>query len=239
MTIQRLFQLIENAKKIVFFGGAGVSTESGLKDFRSKDGLYSNNYKGYSVEYILSHDFFTNHTEDFFNYYRQIFINNDNIRPNFAHLYLAKLEQEGKDITIVTQNIDGLHQMAGSKKVLELHGSIHRNYSVLTHEEFPGLDIFKNEGIPKNKNGEIIRPDVTLYGESLNERIISEAIKSISNADLLIIAGTSLTVYPAANFINYFKGDNIVAINRDYIPIKNFLKGSVGEIFKQLDEFKA
>lgn len=233
MDLKDLKKLIEQSEKIVFFGGAGVSTESGLKDFRGKDGLSNEKFKGYTPEEILSNNFFYNHTEDFYEYYRIHFINNQ-VKPNYAHKYLAKLENEGKNITIVTQNIDGLHQLAGSKNVLELHGSIYRNYSVKTKKQFNGLDhLINSEGVPMY-NGEIIRPDVTLYGEPLNTEVINKAINAISQCDLLIVAGTSLTVYPAASFIHYFRGNNIVAINRDPIPIKNYIQGSVGEIFKKI-----
>lgn len=234
MDVVKLQELIDNANKIVFFGGAGVSTESGLRDFRGEDGLYNETHFDSTPEQLLSIDYFFNHTENFFKYYKMMFLN-ENVKPNDAHKYLAYLETTNKDITVITQNIDNLHQLAGSKNVIELHGSIYRNYSINSKEQFNGIDHLKtNELVPTNSKGEIIRPDVTLYGEQLNNQVISKAIKALTEADLLIIAGTSLTVYPAANLINYFNGNNIVAINRDIIPIRNFIKGDVGKIFKQL-----
>lgn len=234
MNIEKLQELIDNAKKIVFFGGAGVSTESGLRDFRGKDGLYNEKHFDVTPETLLSINYFESNTENFFKYYKMMFLN-ENVKPNDAHKYLAYLEESGKDLTIITQNIDNLHQLAGSKNVIELHGSIYRNYSVRTKERFDGIQHLKtDEIIPLNSKGEVIRPEVTLYGEQLNNQVISDAIEALTKADLLIIAGTSLTVYPAANLIHYFKGNNIVAINRDPIAIKNYIQGDVGKIFKNL-----
>lgn len=234
MNIDKLQELIDNANKIVFFGGAGVSTESGLRDFRGKDGLYNETHFDQTPETLLSISYFLNNTENFYKYYKMMFLNED-VKPNYAHKYLAKLEQSGKDITIITQNIDNLHQLAGSKNVVELHGSIYRNYSMKTKERFNGLDHLKTDKlVPLNSKGEIIRPDVVLYGEQLDGNVISNAINALANADLLIVAGTSLTVYPAANLINYFNGNNIVAINRDPLNVKNFIQGDVGATFKKL-----
>lgn len=235
MTIKELEKMIKESRYTVFFGGAGVSTESGLKDFRSKDGLYSETFYNESPEKILSHSYLMNHTENFFKYYKKNFLSQQ-VKPNSAHKILAKLEEKGKLQAIITQNIDNLHQLAGSKKVIELHGSIYRNYSIPSKRSYDGIEIILSQkGIPYDTYGEIIRPDVTLYEESLNHQVIEDAINEISKADLLIIGGTSLTVYPAASFISYFKGRNLVAINRDEIGIKNFIKGSIGEVLSKLN----
>lgn len=232
--IEKLEKAINKAKRIVFFGGAGVSTESGLKDFRGKEGLNKEKFDDLSPETILSINYFNSNTKDFYKHYRKMFLTNK-VRPNDAHKYLAYLEESGKNITIITQNIDNLHQLAGSRNVLELHGSIFRNYGIETKEEVLGIDhLINTEGIPKTKSGDILRPDVTLYGEPLNQEVIIKAVNALQNADLLIVAGTSLTVYPAAGLINYFKGNNIFAINRDYIPIDNFIQGDIGKIFNQM-----
>lgn len=233
MDINKLQKMINGAKKIVFFGGAGVSTESGLKDFRSKDGLYSSNISNLNPERILSKEYFDSNPLEFYDYYRKTFLNKI-VKPNAAHYFLAKLEEKGKDITIITQNIDNLHQEAGSKKVIELHGSIKRNYAIKSKKMYYGTDIIGDIGIPYNEDNEIIKPDVVLYGENLKNDVINAAIEAISQADLMIIGGTSLTVYPAAGLINYFNGKNLVAVNRDPINIPNFIKGSIGEVFKKL-----
>ena len=198
--IRKLQQLIDDSRRIVFFGGAGVSTESGIPDFRSVDGLYHQKF-AYPPETILSHSFFISHTAEFFVFYRQKMLCLT-ARPNAAHRKLAELEAAGKLMAVVTQNIDGLHQMAGSKKVLELHGSVHRNYCLKCHKCYSAEDILAGEGIPLCSCGGIIKPDVVLYEEALDDATVSESLRCISQADLLIIAGTSLTVYPAASLIH-------------------------------------
>lgn len=234
--LKRLEEAIKNANKIVFFGGAGVSTESGLRDFRGEDGLSHDKTLKYSPEVLLSINFFNSNTLEFYDEYRKMFFINQ-AKPNAAHEYLAMLEESGKNITIITQNIDNLHQLAGSTNVLELHGSIYRNYGIKTLERVDGIShLINTKGIPKTDSGDIVRPDVVLYGEQLDNNVTSKAINALSNADLLIVAGTSLSVYPAANMIHYFKGDNIFAINRDYIPIKNYIQGDIGKIFKKFKE---
>lgn len=216
---ERLSKIIEKSKRIVFFGGAGVSTESGIPDFRSEKGLYlAKKEYGYSPETILSHTFYMSKMELFFKYYKENLIYR-NAKPNAAHLALAKLENEGKVKAVVTQNIDGLHQKAGSKNVYELHGSVLRNHC-RDCGKFYDLDYIMDEkncknGIPKCTCGGNIKPDVVLYEEALNEDVISGAVNSISNADTMIIGGTSLVVYPAAGLINYFRGDNLILINKD------------------------
>lgn len=238
--IKKLQELIDNAKKIVFFGGAGVSTESGIKDFRSKDGLYSLKSK-FDVPYevMLSRSYFENNTENFFKFYKEFMINKD-AKPNDCHNYLSKKEKEGKKITIITQNIDGLHQMAGSKNVIELHGSIHRNFCEKCGRSYP-LDFIENskDFIPIcPKCGGVIKPNVVLYEEPLNEYIIARSVIALQEADLLIVAGTSLNVYPAAGLIDYFYGGNIVVINKDHLPISREIKleinEKIGEVFRQL-----
>ena len=210
--IEKLQSLIDNAKKIIFFGGAGVSTESGIPDFRSVDGLYNQKYD-YPPEYILSHTFFNSHTEYFYKFYKDKMLPLD-AKPNITHIVLSELEKKGKDITIVTQNIDGLHQLAGSKKVDELHGSIHRNHCLKCGKFYDAKYIRNSSGIPYCECGGIIKPDVVLYEEALDDNTVSHAINSIHDADLLIIAGTSLNVYPAASFIDFYKGNDIVLINK-------------------------
>lgn len=237
--IKELQDLINNAKKIVFFGGAGVSTESGIPDFRSEKGLYKLKSKyGVPYETILSHDYYENNTLTFFKFYREFMINTS-AQPNQAHKYLAKLEKR-KDLWIITQNIDGLHQLASSKNVIELHGSIHRNYCEKCMKLYSLDEILKKDIIPKcDKCGGIIKPDVVLYQEPLDERVITKAIIKIQEADLLIVAGTSLNVYPAAGLINYFFGDNIVLINKDKLNITKKIKlqinKPIGELFSNLN----
>ena len=208
---KRLQELIDKYDNIVFFGGAGVSTESGIPDFRSQDGLYNQKYD-YPPETILSHTFFMRKPEEFFKFYRDKMLC-DTAKPNAAHLKLAEMEQTGKLKAVITQNIDNLHQMAGSKNVIELHGSIHRNYCTKCHK-FYDLDyIIQSDGVPKCSCGGIIKPDVVLYEEGLNNDDIENAIRYISEADTLIIGGTSLVVYPAAGLIRYFRGKHLVVIN--------------------------
>ncbi len=228
--------LIKNSNNIVFFGGAGVSTESGIPDFRSKDGLYNQKYK-YPPEEILSHTFFINKTEEFYKFYREK-LNSLKYKPNITHYKLAELEKEGKVKAIITQNIDGLHQKAGSKKVLELHGSVLRNYCMKCHKFYDANFIFNGNGIPQCDCGGIVKPDVVLYEEDLNEQILEESIWAIQNADIMIVAGTSLTVYPASGLINYFRGENLVLINRDETPYDNIanlvINDSLGNVFKNI-----
>ncbi len=231
-----LQEIIDKSRKIVFFGGAGVSTESGIPDFRSVDGLYNQKYK-YPPEQILSHTFFVNKTEEFFDFYRDKMIC-PNAKPNTAHKVLAKMEKIGKLSAIVTQNIDGLHTMAGSKKVLELHGCVNRNYCQKCGKMFDAEFILKSKGIPHCECGGIIKPDVVLYEESLDNDVVSEAVREIRSCDTLIVAGTSLTVYPAAGMINYFRGGNLVLINRDSTPYDSqadlVIHEKVGEVLGKI-----
>lgn len=208
----KLKAIVDDSKRIVFFGGAGVSTESNIPDFRSADGLYRQKYK-YSPEQIVSHSFFMQNTEAFYEFYKSKMMFLD-AKPNQAHRKLAQLEQEGKLTAVVTQNIDGLHQAAGSKNVLELHGSIHRNYCQRCGKFYDAAYVKNAEGIPRCECGGIIKPDVVLYEEGLDPDIIQNSIYAISQADTLIIGGTSLIVYPAAGFIDYFRGKHLVVINK-------------------------
>lgn len=236
-TLEQLQNVIDNSKRIVFFGGAGVSTESGIPDFRSVDGLYNQKYD-YPPEQILSHTFFMHNTEEFYRFYRDKMLCLDK-KPNKAHLKLAELERAGKLTAVVTQNIDGLHQAAGSKKVYELHGSVLRNYCMKCGKFYPAEYIMNSKGIPKCECGGVIKPDVVLYEEGLDDSTVTEALRAIQTADTLIIAGTSLTVYPAAGFISYFKGDNIVLINRDETPFDSkadlVFHEKVGELLDKIN----
>lgn len=210
--VKKLQSIIDDSSNIVFFGGAGVSTESNIPDFRSADGLYQQKYK-YSPEQIVSHSFFVRNTEAFYEFYKSKMMFLD-AKPNPAHLKLAELEAAGKLSAVITQNIDGLHQAAGSKNVLELHGSIHRNYCQRCHEFYDAAYVKNAAGIPKCSCGGTIKPDVVLYEEGLDSSIIERSIRAISEADTLIIGGTSLVVYPAAGFIDYFRGKHLVVINK-------------------------
>ncbi len=234
--IELLQTYINNSNSIVFFGGAGVSTESGIKDFRSKDGLYNEKYK-YPPEQILSHSFFYKNTKEFYKFYRDK-LNCLNVLPNICHKYLVKLEREGKLKAIITQNIDNLHQKAGSTNVIELHGTIYKNYCDKCHKFYPPEYIWNTKDIPKCNCGGIIKPNVVLYEEPLNEFDILKAINYIKNSDLLIIAGTSLTVYPAASYISYFQGKHLVIINKDKTPGDNIadlvINDNLGNVFKKL-----
>lgn len=232
--INVLNQYIKTSKNIVFFGGAGVSTASGIKDFRSKDGLYNETYK-YPPEEILSHTFFISHKEDFYQFYRDK-LNCLDAKPNICHKYLTKLEQSGKLKAIITQNIDNLHQKAGSKHVLELHGSIYRNYCTSCHKFYPPEKIFNENNLPTCTCGNIIKPDVVLYEEPLEEETILNSIKAIEKAELLLVVGTSLTVYPASSFIRYFKGKHLVIINRDTTPLDNLADLTINEDIKEVFE---
>lgn len=211
--LQELQAIIDKSANIVFFGGAGVSTESGIPDFRSEDGLYSQKYK-YPPEMMVSRSFYDKHTKEFFEFYRDKLVNND-AKPNPAHLKLAELERAGKLKAVVTQNVDGLHQQAGSQNVIELHGSVHRNFCRKCHRVYPLEKIIESAGVPTCECGGQIKPDVVLYEEMLDPETISEAVRYIGEADLLIIGGTSMAVYPAAGLVDYFSGGHIVLINRD------------------------
>ena len=210
--VERLQKIIDDSRNIVFFGGAGVSTESDIPDFRSADGLYHQQYK-YTPEQIVSHSFFVRNTEGFYEFYKNKMMFLD-AKPNPAHLKLAELEAAGKLTAVITQNIDGLHQAAGSKNVLELHGSIHRNYCQRCRKFYDAAYVKHADGIPRCTCGGVIKPEVVLYEEGLDSDIIQKSIRAISNADTLIIGGTSLVVYPAAGFIDYFRGKHLVVINK-------------------------
>lgn len=211
--------MIERAKRIVFFGGAGVSTESGIPDFRSENGIFDAIKRfGYAPEVLLSHDFFMRHTDTFYAYYKSSLLITD-VKPNAAHLALAKLESMGKLTAVVTQNIDGLHQLAGSKNVFELHGSTYKNTCMECREKYDMEYIRTADGVPKcDVCGGVIKPDVVLYGEGLDQAVIRGAIAHISKADMLIVGGTSLAVYPAAGLIEYFNGENLILINKSETP---------------------
>ena len=209
---EQLQKIIDDSSRIVFFGGAGVSTESNIPDFRSADGIYHQKYK-YSPEQVVSHSFFMQHTEAFYEFYREKMMILD-AKPNPAHLKLAELEKAGKLTAVVTQNIDGLHQAAGSKNVYELHGSIHRNYCMDCGKFYSAEYVKNSDGVPRCDCGGIIKPDVVLYEEGLDSRTIQGAVQAIAEADTLIIGGTSLVVYPAAGFIDYFRGKHLVVINK-------------------------
>ena len=235
--IETLKQWVRESKKIVFFGGAGVSTESGIPDFRGVDGLYRQKY-AYPPETILSHDFFMRRTEEFYRFYRDKMLITDAL-PNAAHKKLAQWEDEGKLLGVVTQNIDGLHFAAGSKRVYELHGSVLRNYCMDCGAFHDAMYIKNSTGIPRcRKCGGIVKPDVVLYEESLDSNTIEGAVTAIANADLLIVAGTSLTVYPAAGLVNYYRGNRMVLINRDATPYDHqadlVFHCGLGEIFSAI-----
>lgn len=214
MSIEKLKEIIDKSTNIVFFGGAGVSTESGIPDFRSAAGLYSSeNNSEYSPEYMLSHTFYKTHTDEFFNFYKNKMIYKDAL-PNNAHKVLAELEKKGKLKAVITQNIDGLHQIAGSRNVLELHGSIHRNYCEECKTYYDLDYVLNSDGIPKCDCGGIVKPDVVLYEEGLDSNVIEESLRYIELADVLIIGGTSLVVYPAASLIRYYRGKKLILINK-------------------------
>lgn len=234
--IEQLQKIIDESGNIVFFGGAGVSTESGIPDFRSQDGLYSRKYD-YPPESIVSHTFFMQRTAEFYSFYRDRMLYPD-AQPNAAHLFLARLEEAGKLKAVVTQNIDGLHQAAGSKTVWELHGSVRRNYCMRCGRFYALEDILKTSGIPRCGCGGLIKPDVVLYEESLDGAVIEGALAAISAADTLIIGGTSLAVYPAAGFIEYFRGRHLVVVNRSRtnadVRAELVISDSIGKVFSQL-----
>lgn len=235
-SIQELQQLIDDSNYIVFFGGAGVSTESGIPDFRSVDGLYNQKYK-YPPETMLSYTFYRTHTEEFYDFYREKILC-PTAKPNAAHLKLAELEQAGKLKAVITQNIDGLHQAAGSKTVFELHGSVKRNYCQDCKAQYDEHFILNSTGIPTCTCGGTVKPDVVLYEEGLDNYITHQAMMHIMQADILIIGGTSLVVYPAASMISYYRGGKLVVINRDATSAdKNarlIIKEKIGEVLEQI-----
>lgn len=232
-----LRQWVKESDNIVFFGGAGVSTESGIPDFRSVDGLYNQKYD-YPPETILSHTFFMNQPEEFFRFYKDKMLVLD-AKPNEAHRKLEQLEQAGKVRAVITQNIDGLHQAAGSRKVLELHGSIHRNYCMKCHKAYPPEEILHSKGVPRCSCGGMIKPDVVLYEEGLDMDTLQSAADFIRKADILIIGGTSLAVYPAAGLIDYYRGNKLVLINKSATPMDSradlLIQDSIGKVFSQLE----
>lgn len=236
-TMEQLKQWVKESGNIVFFGGAGVSTESGIPDFRSVDGLYNQQYD-YPPETIISHSFYKRNPEEFYRFYKDRMIFTE-ARPNSAHRVLAGLEEQGKLRAVITQNIDGLHQMAGSKEVMELHGSVHRNYCSRCGQFYSLADILAMNGVPYCNCGGMIKPDVVLYEEGLDQKTLSDAVHYISGADVLIVGGTSLAVYPAAGLLDYYRGKKLVLVNKTPTPRDSIadliVQGSIGEIFSQLD----
>ncbi|MCR4867535.1 MAG: NAD-dependent protein deacylase [Lachnospiraceae bacterium] len=237
---EKFLEYLDRSEKVAFFGGAGVSTESGIPDFRSKDGLYNQHdvqFDRYTPEYLLSHTCLIRDPEVYYEFHRQK-LDTADIKPNRAHIYLAKLEEQGKLTGIVTQNIDGLHQRAGSKKVYEIHGSAQRNYCMKCGKKYPADYIFKSkEAIPRCDCSGQIRPDITLYEEPLPVDATRNAIDCISSADMLIIGGTSLTVYPAASYIDYFRGKYLVIINRDALHVRAGNRAEVLTVTEKIGEF--
>ena len=227
---------IEESDNVVFFGGAGVSTESGIPDFRSVDGLYNQKWK-YPPETILSHSFFEHDPEEYYRFHRAKLVI-EGVKPNRAHLRLAELEKAGKLRAVVTQNIDGLHQAAGSSKVIELHGSILRAYCSKCRRPYPAEQMNHGEGVPRCVCGGIIRPDIVLYEEPLDQEVMSEAIHYIRQAEILIVGGTSLNVYPAAGLINYYRGNKLVLVNRSATPYDGYadlvIHANIGDVFSQI-----
>ena len=234
--MKTLQQVVDESKSIVFFGGAGVSTESGIPDFRSPDGLYNQKYD-VPPEELLSHDYFFSHTEKFFEFYREKMFCLD-AKPNKAHLKLAELENAGKLTAVITQNIDGLHTAAGGKTEYELHGRVHSNYCLKCGKSYSAEYMLHSDGVPHCECGGIIKPDVVLYGENLDDRTVTGALSAIERCDTLIIGGTSLTVYPAAGFIRYFNGNNLVLINMSSTPYDNkadlVIHDKVGEVLDKI-----
>lgn len=235
---EQLKQWIEESSNLVFFGGAGVSTESGIPDFRSVDGLYNQTYK-YPPETIISHSFYQRNPEEFYRFYKDRMIFRE-AKPNRAHMALAKFEEMGKLKAVITQNIDGLHQAAGSREVLELHGSVHRNYCVRCQKAYSLEQILEKEGVPTCSCGGIIKPDVVLYEEGLDSDTLNKAVQYIQKAELLIVGGTSLMVYPAAGLIDYYQGKRLVLINKSVTPMDSradlVISGSIGEILGSIAE---
>jgi len=237
--IQQLQEIINASDNIVFFGGAGVSTESGIPDFRSESGIFKSLEKyGDTPENLVSHTYYRKHTEEFFNYYKDNLVFKD-AEPNPAHFKLAELEEAEKLRAVITQNVDGLHQKAGSRNVLELHGSVHRNYCQICEKEYELDYILKSDGIPRCECGGIVKPDVVLYEEPLKNHILNLSVDYIQNAETLIIGGTSLVVYPAAGLINYFNGKNLVLINKSETPYDNLatlvINEPIGETLSQIE----
>ena len=234
--IERLQEIVDRYDNIVFFGGAGVSTESGIPDFRSQDGLYNQKYD-YPPETILSHTFFMRHTEEFYRFYRDKMLC-DTAKPNAAHYKLAEMEKAGKLKAVVTQNIDNLHQMAGSRTVYELHGSVYRNYCMKCHKSYDFAYMKNSQGVPRCTCGGLIKPDVVLYEEGLDDNTIRGAVEAISNAQVLIIGGTSLAVYPAAGLIDYFRGQELVVINKSAtardVRSDLLIREPIGQVFGQI-----
>lgn len=234
--IQKLKEIVEESDNIVFFGGAGVSTESGIPDFRSVDGLYNQQYK-YPPEVMVSHSFYVSHPDEFFEFYKKKMIALE-AKPNAAHLKLAELEKQGKVKAVITQNIDGLHYAAGSKEVLELHGSVHRNYCESCRKAYPVQYIVDSAGVPKCECGGTVKPDVVLYEEGLDPVTMQKTVQYIRNAEVLIIGGTSLAVYPAAGFIDYFNGKHLVVINMDEtardVHADLLINERIGEVFQKI-----
>ena len=235
--IKRLQEIFDDSNRIVFFTGAGVSTESGIPDFRSQDGLYNTKYK-YPPEQIISHSFFMHNPEEFYRFYKDKMIFLD-AKPNAAHLKMAELEKAGKCLGVVTQNIDGLHTMAGSKTVYELHGTIHRNYCMKCGREYSLEYIVDSEGVPRCECGGMVKPDVVLYEEGLDGATMNGAVRMINKADCLVITGTSLVVYPAAGLVNYFEGKYLVVINKTQTPRDSMadlcIYDSVGKVLSQIE----
>ena len=233
--IIKLYELIQNSDNIVFFGGAGVSTESGIPDFRSADGLYSGKYK-YPPEIILSYSFFMENTEEFYRFYREKMLHPD-AKPNDAHIALAKLEEQGRLKAVITQNVDGLHTQAGNKNVIELHGSALRNICMSCKECYTIDIIINSQGIPRCTCNGIIKPDVVLYEEGLNPSVMSKATRAIHDCDILIVGGTSLNVYPAAGMVNYYRGNNLVLINKSETSFDKYadllIKESIGKTLRE------
>ncbi len=235
--LETLQKWLDESRQAVFFGGAGVSTESGIPDFRSVDGLYNQSYR-YPPETIISHSFFLQDPEEFFRFYREKMLWLD-AKPNAAHKKLAELEGAGRLAAVVTQNIDGLHQAAGSRTVLELHGSVHRNYCMKCHKAFDAAYVKKSEGVPRcDACGGMVKPDVVLYEESLDGETLERSVEAIGRADVLIVGGTSLAVYPAAGLINYYRGHRLVLINASPTPYDSradlIVKGRIGELLGQI-----
>lgn len=234
--IIKLQEIIDRYDNIVFFGGAGVSTESGIPDFRSQDGLYHQKYD-YPPETILSHTFFMRRPEEFYKFYRDKMLC-DTAKPNAAHMKLAELEKCGKLKAVITQNIDNLHQMAGSRKVLELHGSVYRNYCMKCGKFYDFSYIKNSTGVPRCECGGMVKPDVVLYEEGLDNQTLTDSVRAISQAQVLIIGGTSLAVYPAASLIDYFRGDCLVVINKAPTPRDRnadiLIKDPIGQVFSQI-----
>lgn len=238
--LKQLANWVAESSRIVFFGGAGVSTESGIPDFRSEDGLYRQHFR-YPPEVMLSHEFFMEHPEEFFRFYREKMVA-PKIEPNDAHRILARWEEEGRLSAVITQNIDGLHQKAGSRKVWELHGSVYRNHCMECGKSWPLEKVLETDGVPRCTCGGIIKPDVVLYGEGLEESVLQRSVQALERADLLIIGGTSLAVYPAAGLIQYYGGQRLVLINRSSTPMDRYadlrFSGKIGEVLRMEEEIR-